>query len=177
MLARKIVSIHPAIVLSFWVALALASPILVMLVDGGGSMLVVNASMLVCGACWCGWTWAIRMAALDETPGDATPRRAWLHLLPLLALPLAFILPEGGQEMGGLPALALNLVAILIFGSTVFCLWKTADALERMVAQGETPPKAKVFNTTVLLAMVYVAPFVVTRRFAARANLEAPAVA
>jgi hypothetical protein len=172
MLARKIVSIHPVIVLIFWITLALASPILVTIFGGTTSMLVVNALMLVGGACWCGWTWAIRMAALQEISDGVTPRRAWLHLLPLLALPLVFFLPDGAQEMGGLPALAANLAAILIFGSTAFCLWKTAEALERMVALGETPTKRKIFNTAVLVGMIYVAPFVVARRFAAHAKLH-----
>jgi hypothetical protein len=140
-------------------------------------MLVVNVLTLAGGACWCGWTWAIRMAALQETPADVTPRRAWLHLLPILVFPLIFILPEGAQEMGGLPAIAANLVAILIFGSTAFCLWKTAEALERMVAQGEAPSKWKIFNTTVLVGMIYVAPFVVARRFKARSELDEPVAA
>lgn len=172
MLARKIVSIHPGIVLIFWITLALATPILMTIFGGMTSMLVVNALTLVGGACWCGWTWAIRMAALQETPDDATPPRAWLHLLPLLVFPLVFILPDGAQEMGGLPAVAANLAAILIFGSSAFCLWKTAEALERMVARGEAPSKWKIFNTTVLVGMIYVAPFIVARRFSARAKLD-----
>lgn len=172
MLARKIVSIHPGIVLIFWISLALASPILVMIVGATSSMLVVDATSLVGGACWCGWMWAIRMAALQETPDDVAPRRAWLHLLPLLALPLVFILPDRAQERGGLVAIAANLAGILILGSTVFCLWKTAEALEGMVAPREVPSKMKIFSTTVLLAMIYVAPFVVARRFAAAAKRD-----
>ncbi|MEJ2814838.1 hypothetical protein [Caulobacter sp. CCG-8] len=170
MLARKIASIHPVIVLVFWIALALASPILVMTLGGSAGMFVVNASTLVVGACWCGWMWAIRTAALEEASGNATPRRPWLYAVPLLAFLPFLILPEGALEAGGLLAVAANLAAILLLGSGVFLLWKTAEALERMVAPGLAPPKMKVFSTTVLLAMIYVAPFVVARRFAARAR-------
>jgi hypothetical protein len=172
MLARKIVSIHPAIILIFWIALALASPLLVMASGGATAMLVVDVSTLVGAACWCGWMWAIRVAAIDETSAAAaTPRRVWLHLVPLLALPLVFQLPDGAQEVGGFWGVAANLMAVLLLGSAAFCLWKTAEALERMVAQGQAPSKMKIFNTTVLLAMIYVAPFVVARRFAAHAKL------
>lgn len=171
MLARKIVALHPGLVLIFWIALALASPLLVKVSSRATAMLVVDVSTLIGGACWCGWMWAIRMAAIHETPGDGEPRRVWLHWLPLLALPLVFLLPYNADEMGGFWSVATNLVGTLVFGSIVYCLWKTAEALERMVAPGEVPSKMKIFNTTVLLAMIYVAPFVVARRFAARAKL------
>jgi hypothetical protein len=172
MLARKIVSIHPGIVLIAWIGLALTPSILVTVLDASTVMLAMNVSTLIIGACWCGWMWAIRTAALEETPGDATPRRPWLHAAPILAFLPFMLLPEGALDMGGLAGAAINLAAVLLFGSTVFCLWKTAEALERMVAAGEAPPKTKIFNTTVLLAMIYIAPFVVARRFAVRAKLE-----
>jgi hypothetical protein len=176
MLARKIVSIHPAVVLVFWIALALASPILVTILDDTTSMLVVNLVSLAMGACWCGWLWAIRTAALDETSDAETPRRPWLALLPLLAfLPFTALPPQA--QTGGLLAVVANVLGLFVVASCGFLLWKTAEALERMVGQGKTPPKMQIFSTTVLLAMVYVAPFVVARRFKARAKFDEPLAA
>lgn len=177
MLARKIVFIHPAIVLVFWIALALAFPILVMVFGGTAGMLIVNVASLVMGACWCGWLWAVRTASLDGTPDAPTPQRPWLVVLPVLSFLLLTVLPPRAQQMGGLLAVAANLLSLFFIGSYGFFLWKTAEALECMVEPGESPPRMKIFSTTVLLTMVYVAPFVVSRRFAARAMLDQPIAA
>lgn len=177
MLARKIISIHPAIVMIFWIACALISPFCALFWDTLASRRGSMAVSLVLGALWSGWMWAIHTAAGQATDGHVAPSRPpWFFLVPVLAILPILVLPEDAHEVGGVSALAANLVGLALVGSGGFCLWKTAEALERMVGPDSNPPKLKIFSTMVLLGMLYIAPFVVARRFATRLEtIEAPA--
>ena len=170
MLARKIVSIHPAVILAVMLLCAAGPTVWSWIVRPSVDdlLIVYRVATAPIVVLWSAWLWAINTAALEAMQEWSEPRqRRWFVVSPCLAVLPFLVLPNRAQDMGGVLALLANVFGPAFLVCCGFCLWKTAEALERMVAPEGKPSRLKIFSSTVLLGMFYIAPFVVARRFAA----------
>jgi hypothetical protein len=130
-LAKSIALLHPVALTVIWVVLSFATP------------LQPSITSLLLFSTICGWAWAIYGVSAAKAPQDGQPRwTGWIFLAPPL---LAII-----ADITGLPT-SNSPIAILMFGTLFFALWRAAQALEYADPQGKPVSAGRIAGTMLLM--------------------------